>query len=73
MVVNGVKISKFVEDSGLEVLHKGSDFDTANLTIQDVNRPGLQFHDFYDYFDRSKIVYENYAVVPFKNSGIIIN
>jgi hypothetical protein len=29
--------------------------------------------DFYDYFDRSKIVYENYAVVPFKNSGIIIN
>jgi len=54
-VVNGVKISKFVEDFGLEVLHKGDDFDTAKLTIMDVNRPGLQFHDFYDYFDPRRL------------------
>jgi len=55
MQINGVKVSKFVEDFGLEVLHKGNDFDTAKLTIQDVNRPGLQFHDFYDYFDPRRL------------------
>lgn len=55
MQINGVKVSKFVEDFGLEVLHKGNDFDTAKLTILDVNRPGLQFHDFYDYFDPRRL------------------
>jgi len=55
MVVKGVKISKFVEEFGLEVLHKGNDFETAKLTIMDVNRPGLQFHDFYDYFDPRRL------------------
>ena len=52
---NGVKITAFIKEFGLEVLNRGSDFESALLTITDVNRPGLQFHDFYDYFDPRRI------------------
>nr|WP_325302025.1 HPr(Ser) kinase/phosphatase [uncultured Dysosmobacter sp.] len=51
----GTKLTKFVETFHLEVINRGSDFDTAQLTIMDVNRPGLQFHNFYDYFDPRRI------------------
>src|SRR5699024_2274912 len=52
---HGLKISEFVTCSDLEVLNRGSDFETAVLTITDVNRPGLQFHSFYDYFDPRRL------------------
>ncbi len=55
MSENGMKITAFVALFDLEVLNRGSDFDTALLTITDVNRPGLQFHDFYDYFDPRRL------------------
>lgn len=55
MAVKGVKISEYVKALGLEVLHKGADYDATRLTITDVNRPGLQFHDFYDYFDPRRL------------------
>lgn len=51
----GMKITAFTALFDLEVLNRGSDFDTALLTITDVNRPGLQFHDFYDYFDPRRL------------------
>ena len=51
MYEKGLKVTDFVSFFGLEVLNRGSDYETALLTITDVNRPGLQFHDFYDYFD----------------------
>ena len=49
MQERGLKMSEFVAQFNLEVLNKGADFDTMLLTITDVNRPGLQFHDVYDY------------------------
>lgn len=52
---NGLKISKFTEIFSLEILNRGSDFDEALLTITDVNRPGLQFQGFYDYFDPRRL------------------
>ncbi|MCI8909484.1 MAG: HPr(Ser) kinase/phosphatase [Oscillibacter sp.] len=55
MSERGVKILKFVKVFELETLHKGGGFDTAKLTIVDVNRPGLQFHNFYDYFDPHRL------------------
>ena len=55
MAVQGIKISEYVEAMGLEVLHRGSDYDNTRLTITDVNRPGLQLHDFYDYFDPRRL------------------
>ena len=47
----GLKLAEFVSLSHLEVLNKGRDYDSTRLTITDVNRPGLQFQGFYDYFD----------------------
>ena len=43
MQEHGLKISELVTLFNLEVLNKGADYDTALLTITDVNRPGLQF------------------------------
>ena len=61
MRCNGVKLTKFIQTFGLEVVNQGSDFDTAQLTIMDVNRPGLQFHHFYDYFDPRRLQVEGKA------------
>ena len=55
MQEQGLKITEFVSKFKLEVLNRGSDFDEAQLTITDVNRPGLQFHDFYDYLDPRRL------------------
>ena len=55
MYKKGLKIADFVKQFDLEVLNRGSEFDTTRLTITDVNRPGLQFHDFYDYFDPRRL------------------
>ncbi|MEI3347061.1 MAG: hypothetical protein V8R55_01145 [Dysosmobacter sp.] len=41
---------------------------TALLTITDVNRPGLQFHDFYDYFDPRRLQVIGKAEVTYLKS-----
>ena len=33
-------LKKMVETFGMEILHRGSDYDSAVITISDVNRPG---------------------------------
>ena len=55
MSETGMKITELVALFNLEVLNRGSDYDTAILSITDVNRPGLQFHSFYDYFDPRRL------------------
>ncbi len=55
MYEKGLKIADFISAFNLEVLNRGSEFDSARLTVPDVNRPGLQFHDFYDYFDPRRL------------------
>lgn len=52
---NGLKITEFVKMFDLEVLNQGTEYESARLTIMDVNRPGLQFHNFYDYFDPRRL------------------
>lgn len=64
----GVKIKEFVKAFNLEVLNEGIDFDTAELTVTDVNRPGLQFHNFYDYFDPLRLQVIGKAEVTFLES-----
>ena len=44
-------LKKMVEIFGMEILHKGRDFDNTVVTISDVNRPALQLVGFYDYFE----------------------
>ena len=46
----GLKLKKIIEVFKLEVVYASKDIDSTLLTIPEVNRPGLQFHDFYDYF-----------------------
>ncbi len=48
-------LKKMVETFGMEVLHRGSDYDSAVITISDVNRPALQLVGFYDYFDDKRL------------------
>ncbi len=55
MSESGLPISEFIDAFSLEVLNRGGDFDSAMLTITDVNRPGLQFLGFYDYFDPRRL------------------
>ena len=52
---HGLKVKDFVSLFHLEVLNQGSDFDSALLTVPDLNRPGLQFLSFYDYFDPCRL------------------
>ena len=68
MQEQGLKITEFVSKFKLEVLNRGSDFDEAQLTITDVNRPGLQFHDFYDYFDPRRLQVIGKAEVTYLKS-----
>lgn len=52
---NGKRLAEFVALFQLEILNKGANYDTAQLTIMDVNRPGLQFLNFFDYFDPRRL------------------
>ncbi|MCI9120943.1 MAG: HPr(Ser) kinase/phosphatase [Oscillibacter sp.] len=65
---NGLKVSEFVSLFHLEVLNQGSDFDSALLTVPDLNRPGLQFHSFYDYFDPCRLQVIGKAEVTYLKS-----
>ena len=50
-----VKVKDIVEKFQMEVLYRGTDYETETLTITDVNRPGLQFVGFFDYFDPRRL------------------
>lgn len=48
-----VTVKKLIQDFGLEVLTPGADDNL--ITLQDVNRPGLQLAGFFNYFDNDRI------------------
>ena len=50
-----VRVKDIVEKFQMEVINKGTEYDTDTLTITDVNRPGLQFIGFFDYFDPRRL------------------
>ena len=49
------KLRKLVETFGFEILNKGKDYDTREVTISDLNRPALQLVGFYDYFEPRRL------------------
>ena len=49
------KLHKLVEAFGFEILNKGRDYDTREITISDLNRPALQLVGFYDYFEPRRL------------------
>ncbi len=54
-ITGTVKLKRLVEHFGLKVLYAGKDYETAEIGIKDVNRPGLQFVGFFDYFDPRRL------------------
>ncbi|WP_044037543.1 HPr(Ser) kinase/phosphatase [Clostridium bornimense] len=48
-----VKINKLIEDMKLEVLVEGNP--NVEISVSDINRPGLQFSGFYNYFANERI------------------
>ncbi len=50
-----IKLKRLVEHFGLKILYAGKDYETAEIGIKDVNRPGLQFMGFFDYFDPRRL------------------
>ena len=46
-------IEKFIEDLGLEVIVSGDK--NKKITTSDINRPGLQFSGYYDYFGKERV------------------
>lgn len=52
---NPASLKQMVDVFHMEVLHQGRDFDSAVVTISDVNRPALQLVGFYDYFDDKRL------------------
>ncbi len=50
-----VPLKTIVREHEFTVLHPSSDFDTAEISSADLNRPGLQLAGFYDYFDPCRI------------------
>jgi len=68
MYEKGIRVSKFAELFSLEILNKGGDFDSALLNIVDVNRPGLQFQGFFDYFDPQRLQIIGKAEFMFLNA-----
>ena len=50
-----VPLKTIVQEMHLEALHLSSNYDTALLTMADVNRPAMQLTGFYNYFDPKRI------------------
>ena len=65
MYGKGVKLTDLVARFGLEVINKGGDYESTIITVTNLNRPGLQFHDFYDYFDPRRLQIIGKAEVTF--------
>ena len=50
-----VKVKDIVEKFQMEVIYQGAEYEKEVITITDVNRPGLQFVGFFDYFDPARL------------------
>ncbi|MCR5137163.1 MAG: HPr(Ser) kinase/phosphatase [Oscillospiraceae bacterium] len=50
-----VPLKTIVQEMKLETLHLAKNYDTALLTMADVNRPAMQLTGFYNYFDPKRI------------------
>ena len=50
-----VKLKTIVKEHKLTILHAASNYETAELTTADVNRPAMQLTGFYNYFDPKRL------------------
>ncbi len=50
-----VPLKTIVKDMNLQILHQSKNYDSAVLTMADVNRPAMQLTGFYNYFDPRRL------------------
>ena len=50
-----VKLSKIIEKFSLEELHAPENLEELEISVADLNRPGLQLAGFYEFFDNDRI------------------
>lgn len=50
----GIKLGTIIDNFHLNVLYGPEGYRDKLITIDDVNRPGLQLSGFFDYFDRDR-------------------
>ena len=50
-----VPLKTIVKEMKMQVLHLSKNYDTAVLTMADVNRPAMQLTGFYNYFDPTRL------------------
>ena len=53
--VNGVALTKLVEEFRLIPLYKSTDYEKIKITVDDVSRPGLQLAGFFDHFEPMRL------------------
>ena len=54
-VTYSVALSRLVKEFELEIVHQATDFERVTITVEDMNRPGLQLLGFYDHFEPMRI------------------
>ncbi len=52
---NGMLLKSLVEDVGLQIVNKSSDYDKIIISSQVINRPGIQLTGFYDHFNANRL------------------
>ncbi len=55
MCAFSVTLQQIVNECNLEIIYADKDLNEVKITTTDVSRPGLQFFDFFDYFDKNRI------------------
>ncbi|MBE7018359.1 MAG: HPr(Ser) kinase/phosphatase [Ruminococcaceae bacterium] len=50
-----VTLQQIINECNLETVYADKDLNTVKISTTDVSRPGLQFVDFFDYFDPNRI------------------
>ncbi|MFI3226687.1 MAG: HPr(Ser) kinase/phosphatase [Clostridia bacterium] len=52
---HSVKLAKIVEEFNLEVLYAPENFNEIEVCQKDINRPGMQYAGYYEFFDNTRI------------------
>ena len=50
-----VPLSQLVKEFNLRLLHKATDFESINITVDDISRPGLQLAGYFDHFEPMRL------------------
>lgn len=52
--ISSVRLGDIIQEFGLEVLNKGTNYENVPLRTVDVNRPGLPLTGFFEHFDTAR-------------------